>query len=179
TKNFITSGAHADVILLFAQTEPGARHRGITCLLVETKQPAVVVAKQEHKLGIRGSDTTQLVFQDARAADRDRIGDIGDGFKVAMKALDGGRIGIASQALGIAHACLEDSAAYAREREAFGKTIGEFQAIQWKIADMSTEIDAARLLTLRAAALKDSHQRYTAEASMAKLFASDVAVRAA
>jgi butyryl-CoA dehydrogenase len=165
--------------MLFAQTEPGARHHGITCLLVDAKQPGVVVAKQEHKLGIRGSDTTQLVFQDARVPDADRIGEVGGGFKVAMRALDGGRVGIASQALGIARACLEDAVAYAKQREAFGKTIGEFQAIQWKLADMSTELEAARLLTLRAAALKDAHAPYTAEASMAKLFASDVAVRAA
>ena len=179
TKNFITNGAHADVVVLFAQTEPGARHHGITCLLVDTHQPGVVVAKQEHKLGIRGSDTTQLVFQEARARDADRLGEVGAGFKIAMRTLDGGRIGIAAQAVGIARACLEDAVAYARQREAFGKTIAEFQAIQWKIADMSTEIDAARLLTLRAAALKDAHARYSAEASLAKLFASDVAVRAA
>ena len=179
TKNFITNGAHAGVVLLVAQTEPGARHRGITCFLVDTKQPGVIVAKQEHKLGIRGSDTTQLLFQDARVSDGDRIGDVGQGFRVAMKTLDGGRIGIAAQAVGIARACLEDAAAYAKQREAFGKTIGEFQAIQWKLADMSTELDAARLLTLRAAALKDAHQPYTAAASMAKLFASDVAVRSA
>src|SRR5919204_1805390 len=150
TKNFITNGAHAGVVLLVAQTEPGARHRGITCFLVDTKQPGVIVAKQEHKLGIRGSDTTQLLFQDARVSDGDRIGDVGQGFRVAMKTLDGGRIGIAAQAVGIARACLEDATAYAKQREAFGKTIAEFQAIQWKIADMSTEIDAARLLTLRA-----------------------------
>ena len=161
TKNFITNGAHADVVVLFAQTEPGARHHGITCLLVDTHQPGVVVAKQEHKLGIRGSDTTQLVFQEARARDADRLGEVGAGFKIAMRTLDGGRIGIAAQAVGIARACLEDAVAYARQREAFGKTIAEFQAIQWKIADMSTEIDAARLLTLRAAALKDAHARYS------------------
>ena len=179
TKNFITTGAHAGVVLLFAQTDPGARHHGITCLLVDTKQPGVIVAKQEHKLGIRGSDTTQLVFQDARVADAHRLGAVGSGFKVAMKTLDSGRIGIAAQAVGIARACLEDAAAYAKQREAFGKPIAEFQAIQWKIADMSTQVDAARLLTWRAAALKDAHEPYTAEASMAKLFASDVAVRAA
>ncbi|OLC55234.1 MAG: acyl-CoA dehydrogenase [Chloroflexi bacterium 13_1_40CM_4_68_4] len=179
TKNFITSGAHAGVVLLFAQSDPNARHRGITCLLVDPTRPEVIVAKQEHKLGIRGSDTTQLVFQEARVPDADRLGAVGAGFKIAMKTLDSGRIGIAAQAVGIARACLEDAAAYARQREAFGKPIGEFQAIQWKIADMSTELDAARLLTWRAAALKDAHVRYTAEASMAKLFASDVAVRAA
>jgi butyryl-CoA dehydrogenase len=179
TKNFITSGAHADLIVLFAQTEPGARHHGISCLLVERNSPGVIVAKEEHKLGIRASDTTQLLFEDVRVADAQRLGEIGDGFKVAMKALDGGRIGIAAQAVGIAQACLEDALAYARQREAFGKPIAEFQAIQWKLADMAVEIDAARLLTLRAATLKDRHEPYTAEAAMAKLFASDVAVRAA
>jgi butyryl-CoA dehydrogenase len=179
TKNFITSGAHADVVLLFAQTEPGARHKGITAFLVERKSAGVVVAKAEHKLGIRASDTTQLVFEDVRVPEAQRLGDVGGGFKVAMKVLDGGRIGIASQALGIARACLEDSVAYAKQREAFGKPIAEFQAIQWKLADMATELDAARLLTLRAAALKDRHQRFTAEAAEAKLYASDVAVRAA
>jgi butyryl-CoA dehydrogenase len=179
TKNFITSGAHADLIVLFAQTEPGARHHGITCLLVERDSPGVIIAKQEHKLGIRASDTTQLLFEDVRVADGQRVGEIGDGFKVAMKALDGGRIGIAAQAVGIARACLEDALAYARQREAFGKPIAEFQAIQWKLADMAVEVDAARLLTLRAATLKDRQEPYTAEAAMAKLFASDVAVRAA
>jgi butyryl-CoA dehydrogenase len=177
TKNFVTSGAHADVILLLAQTELGARHRGITAFLVR-KGEGVVVAKQEHKLGIRGSDTTQLVFEGCRVPDADRLGEIGKGFGVAMSTLDGGRIGIAAQALGIARACLEDATAYATQREAFGKPIAEFQAIQWKLADMATELDAARLLTLRAAAMKDAHERYTAEAAMAKLFASDVAVRA-
>ncbi len=179
TKNFITSGAHADVIVLFAQSEPDARHRGITAFLVERKSAGVIVAKQEHKLGIRGSDTTQLLFEDVRVADAQRLGEIGGGFRLAMRALDGGRIGIAAQALGIARACLEDSLAYAKQREAFGKPIAEFQAIQWKLADMATETDAARLLTLRAATLKDRRERFTAEAAMAKLFASDVAVRAA
>ena len=178
TKNFVTSGAHADVVLLFAQTELGARHRGITAFLVE-KGEGVVVAKQEHKLGIRGSDTTQLVFEGCGVPDTQRIGEVGKGFGVAMSTLDGGRIGIAAQALGITRACLEDAVAYATQREAFGKRIAEFQAIQWKLADMATELDAARLLTLRAAALKDAHAGYTAEAAMAKLFASDVAVRAA
>ncbi len=179
TKNFVTSGAHADVILLFAQTEPGARHRGITCFIVERKSAGVVVAKQEHKLGLKGSDTTQLVFDDVRVPDAQRLGEVGGGFKIAMQALDGGRIGIAAQAVGIARACLEDSLAYAKQREAFGKPIAEFQAIQWKLADMAVEVDAARLLTLRAATLKDRRERYTAEAAIAKLFASGAAVRAA
>ncbi len=179
TKNFVTSGAHADVIILFAQTEPGARHGGITAFVVERTSPGVVISHEEQKLGIRGSDTAQLLFDGVRVPDAQRLSDVGGGFKVAMRSLDGGRIGIAAQAVGIARACLEDSLAYAKQREAFGKPIAEFQAIQWKLADMAVDVDAARLLTLRAAALKDHHERYTAEAAIAKLFASDVAVRAA
>jgi butyryl-CoA dehydrogenase len=165
--------------VLFAQTDPEKQHHGITAFLVERARSDYVVAKEEHKLGIRGSDTAQLVFDGCRVPDSNRLGEVGEGFRIALHTLDGGRIGIAAQAVGIARACLEDSAEYAKQREAFGKPIAEFQAIQWMLADMATEIDAARLLTLRAAYLKDRGERYTAEAAMAKLFASDVAVRAA
>jgi alkylation response protein AidB-like acyl-CoA dehydrogenase len=137
------------------------------------------VGKLEKKLGIRGSDTAQLHFSDVRVRDTDRLGEVGEGFKVALSTLDGGRAGIAAQAVGIGRACLEDSLAYAQEREAFGQKIAEFQAIQWKLADMATEIDAARLLVWRAAALKDQGQPFGVEAAMAKLFASDAAMRAA
>ncbi len=177
TKNFITNGAQADVVVLFAQTDPEQRHHGITAFLVE-KGMGYQIAKEEKKLGIRGSSTVQLVFDDVRVPDANRLGDVGEGFKIAMRTLDGGRIGIAAQAVGIARACLEDSLAYAKQREAFGRPIADFQAIQWMLADMSTEIDAARLLTLRAAYLKDQREPHAAEAAMAKLFASDIAVRA-
>ena len=179
TKNFITNGASADLALVFAQTDPNAKKRGIAAFVVEKGTPGFSVGKLEHKLGIRGSDTAQLLFQDCRVPAANLLGEAGGGFKIALATLDGGRISIAAQAVGIGRACLEDSLAYAKEREAFGKKIVEFQAIQWKIADMATEIDAARLLVWRAATLKDSGEDYILAAAQAKLFASDVAVRAA
>ena len=179
TKNFITNGASADVVIVFAQTDPAQRHHGIAAFVVEKPTPGLSIGKVEHKLGIRGSDTAQLVFEDVRVGDDQRLGEVGGGFKLALATLDGGRISIAAQAVGIARACLEDALAYAKQREAFGKPIVEHQAIQWMLADMATEIDAARLLVWRAASLKDRGERYTAEAAMAKLFASDVAMKAA
>jgi butyryl-CoA dehydrogenase len=179
TKNFITNGASADITLVFAQTDAHAKHRGIAAFLVEKGTRGFSVGKLEHKLGIRGSDTAQLVFQDCRVPAANLLGEVGEGFKIALSTLDGGRISIAAQAVGIARACLEDSLAYAKEREAFGKKIVEFQAIQWKLADMATEIDAARLLVWRAATLKDRGEDHILAAAQAKLFASDVAVRAA
>jgi len=179
TKNFITNGASADVVLVFAQTDATSRHRGIAAFVVEKGTPGFSVGKLEHKLGIRGSDTAQLVFEECRVPAANLLGDVGEGFKIALSTLDGGRISIAAQAVGIARACLEDSLAYAKEREAFSKKIVEFQAIQWKLADMATEIDAARLLVWRAATLKDRGQDHILAAAQAKLFASDVAVRAA
>ena len=179
TKNFITNGASADVAIVFAQTDPSARHRGIAAFIVEKGTPGFTVGKLEHKLGIRGSDTAQLIFQECRVPGANLLGQTGEGFKIALSTLDGGRISIAAQAVGIARACLEDSLAYAKEREAFGKKIVEFQAIQWKLADMATEIDAARLLVWRAATLKDRGEDHILAAAQAKLFASDVAVRAA
>ena len=178
TKNFITNGASADVAIVFAQTDAKAGHRGIAAFVVEKGTPGFTVGKLEHKLGIRGSDTAQLVFQECRVPVANLLGGVGDGFKIALSTLDGGRISIAAQAVGIARACLEDSLAYAKEREAFGKKIVEFQAIQWKLADMATEIDAARLLVWRAATLKDRGEDHILAAAQAKLFASDVAVRA-
>ncbi len=179
TKNFITNGASADITLVFAQTDAASRHRGIAAFIVEKGAAGFSVGKLEHKLGIRGSDTAQLVFQDCRVSTANLLGDAGEGFKIALSTLDGGRISIAAQAVGIARACLEDSLSYAKEREAFGKKIVEFQAIQWKLADMATEIDAARLLVWRAATLKDRGEDHILAAAQAKLFASDVAVRAA
>ena len=179
TKNFITNGVSAGVVVAFAQTQPGSRHKGITAFVVDKPSKGLTVGRVEQKLGIKGSDTAQLVFENVRVDDDQRLGGIGDGFKVALSTLDGGRIGIAAQAIGIARACLEDSLAYAKERQAFGKPIVEMQAIQWMLADMATEVDAARLMAWRAATLKDRGEPFTAEAAMAKLFASDIAVKAA
>ncbi|MEP7003375.1 MAG: acyl-CoA dehydrogenase [Chloroflexota bacterium] len=179
TKSFITNGVTAGVVVAFAQTEPGSKHKGITAFVVDKPAKGLSVGRVEQKLGIKGSDTAQLVFDDVRVADDQRLGAVGEGFKIALSTLDGGRIGIAAQALGIARACLEDSLAYAKERQAFGKPIAEFQAIQWMLADMATEIDAARLLIWRAATLKDRGEPFGAEAAMAKLFASDIAMKAA
>jgi alkylation response protein AidB-like acyl-CoA dehydrogenase len=179
-KRFISQGDVADLVTVFAVTDPdAARHRNLSCFIVEKGTPGFSVGKLEHKLGIRGSDTAQLVFQDCRVPAANLLGEVGEGFKIALSTLDGGRISIAAQAVGIARACLEDSLAYAKEREAFGKKIVEFQAIQWKLADMATEIDAARLLVWRAATLKDRDEDHILAAAQAKLFASDVAVRAA
>ena len=190
TKNFITNGSIADIAIVFAQTqgqgplsasdsERGAKkHKGIAAFVVEKGTPGFTVGKLERKLGIRGSDTAQLNFQDCRVPAANLLGSVGDGFKIALSTLDGGRISIAAQAVGIARACLEDALAYAKEREAFGKKLTDFQAIQWKLADMATEIDAARLLTWKAATLKDQGATHRLEAAEAKLFASDVAVKA-
>jgi alkylation response protein AidB-like acyl-CoA dehydrogenase len=179
TKNFITNGSIADIAVVFAQTDPPLRGKGIAAFVVEKGTPGFSVGKLERKLGIRGSDTAQLVFQDCRVPAGNLLGELGEGFKIALSTLDGGRISIAAQAVGIARACLEDSLAYAKQREAFGKKIADFQAIQWMLADMATEIDAARLLTWRAAALKDAGQDHILAAAEAKLFASDIAVKAA
>ena len=179
TKNFITSGSRADVALVFAQTDPAQKHKGIAAFIVEKGTKGFSVGKLEHKLGIRGSDTAQLAFQDCRVPGANLLGRSGDGFKIALATLDGGRISIAAQAVGIARACLEDALAYAKEREAFGQKIGDFQAIQWMLADMATGVDAARLLTWRAAAMKDRGEKYGPYAAKAKLFASDIAMRSA
>ena len=178
TKNFITNGASADTVLVFAQTDNSLAHGGIAAFIVDKPTPGLTVGKVEHKLGIRGSDTAQLVFEECRVGSEQLLGAVGEGFKIALSTLDGGRISIAAQAVGIARACLEDALAYAKERQAFGKPIADLQAIQWMLADMATETDAARLLTWRAAALKERGEPFTAEAAMAKLFASDIAMKA-
>jgi alkylation response protein AidB-like acyl-CoA dehydrogenase len=161
-------------------TDPDQKHRGITAFIVDTGRPGFARGKTEPKLGIRASATSEIVFEDYRCPAANRLGEEGDGFKIAMAVLDAGRIGIASQALGIAEAAYEASVAYAREREAFGSKIGEFQGIQFKIADMKTRIEAARLLIYNAALAKQrsktTGERYTAAASMAKLFASETAM---
>jgi alkylation response protein AidB-like acyl-CoA dehydrogenase len=177
TKNWITNGGTASTYLVMAQTHAEKGHKGINCLIVEKGMPGFVVGPKEDKLGIRGSDTHTLMFQDVKVPKANRIGEDGFGFKFAMKTLAGGRIGIASQALGIASGAYELAVAYSKERKAFGKPISEHQAIAFKLADMATEIEAARLLCLKAAWLKDQHLDYDKASSMAKLFASEVAMR--
>jgi len=176
TKNWITNGNNASVYLVMAQSFPDKGHKGINVFIVEKGMKGFTVGKKEDKLGIRGSDTHSLMFQDVEVPKENRIGEDGFGFKFAMKTLSGGRIGIASQALGIASGAYELALAYSKERKAFGKTISEHQAIQFKLADMATQIDAARLLCLKAAWLKDHHLDYTQAGAMAKVFASKVAM---
>jgi acyl-CoA dehydrogenase len=178
-KVFVTSGRESTVALVFAQTDPEAAHRGISAFLVEKGAPGFLVPKVEDKLGLRASDTAEFVFEACRVPAANRLGAEGQGFKIAMHVLDSGRIGIAAQAVGIARAALEASVAYAKERRSFGVPIGQHQMIQWMLADMATAVDAARLLTWRAAVLKDRGKPYGAAASMAKLFASESAMRVA
>ncbi len=179
TKNFITNGLGADTAIVFASTDRTKGHHGISAFIVERGFSGFRLGKDEVKLGITCSGSVEMVFEDCRVPAENRLGEEGEGFKIAMNTLDGGRIGIAAQAVGIARAALEEATRYSRERKAFGKSISEFQAIQFMLADMATEIDAARLLAHRAAWLKDRGSRYTREASQAKLFASEVAMRSA
>ncbi len=176
TKNWITNGNSATVYLVICQTHVEKGHKGINALILEKGMPGFIVGKKENKLGIRGSDTHSLMFTDVKVPKANRIGDDGFGFKFAMKTLSGGRIGIASQALGIASGAYELALAYSKERKAFGKPICQHQAIQFKLADMATQIDAARLLCLKAAWMKDQHLDYTESGAMAKVFASKVAM---
>ncbi|MBW8684917.1 acyl-CoA dehydrogenase [Chitinophaga rhizophila] len=176
TKNWITNGSSASVYLVIAQTHPDKGSKGINALIVEKNSPGVVVGAKENKMGIRGSDTHSIMFQDVKVPKENRIGEDGFGFKFAMKTLGGGRIGIASQALGIASGAYELSLKYAKERKAFGKEISQHQAIQFKLADMATRIEASRLLCLKAAREKDLHLDYTLSGSMAKVFASETAM---
>jgi len=174
-KQFITNGANAEVAVIFASTEPEQRSHGISAFIVEKGTPGFSIGKLEDKLGIRASTTAELIFEDCAIPKENLLGELNKGFKIAMVTLDGGRLGIASQALGIAKAAIEDSIAYAKEREQFGKTIATFQAIQWMIAEMATEYEAAWLLTYRGSLMKDKGQRYSKEAAMAKLKASETA----
>jgi alkylation response protein AidB-like acyl-CoA dehydrogenase len=177
TKNWITNGNSASTYLVMAQTDAAKKHHGINALVVEKGMEGFTIGPKENKMGIRGSDTHSLMFTDVKVPKENRIGEEGFGFKFAMSTLEGGRIGIAAQALGIASGAYELAAKYAKERKAFGKTIADLQAIQFKLADMATEIEAARLLCLRAAWLKDHGKSYTQAGSMAKLYASEVAMR--
>ncbi|HSN89955.1 MAG TPA: acyl-CoA dehydrogenase [Anaeromyxobacteraceae bacterium] len=177
SKNFITNGPQADVILVFAMTDRPKGHKGITAFLVPTDAKGFARAKPDEKVGIRASGSCTVYFEGCAVPERCRLGAEGDGFKVAMSTLDGGRIGIAAQALGIARAAFEEAVAYAKERKAFGQPIAGFQAIQFMLADMATEIDAARLLVWRAATLKNQGVRHSAESAMAKLYASEMSER--
>ena len=177
TKNWITNGNSASIYLVIAQTDPSLGHKGINAFIVEKETEGVIVGKKEDKLGIRGSDTHSIMFNDVQVPKENRIGEDGFGFSFAMKTLSGGRIGIAAQALGIASGAYELALEYSKQRKAFGKEISRHQAIAFKLADMATEIDAARLLCLRAAWLKDNGMNYDREGAMAKVFASETAMK--
>ena len=176
-KIFVTNGREAQAALVFAQTDRAKGHRGISAFLVEKGTRGFIVVKTEDKLGIRASDTAEFLFENCRVPAANRLGEEGQGFRIAMSALDGGRLGIAAQALGIAAAAYEASVAYARERKSFGVPIGQHQMVQWMLADMAVGLEAARILTWRAAWLKDEGRPFGAEASMAKLFAAEAAMK--
>ena len=176
-KIFVSNGREADAALVFAQTDRTKGPRGISAFLVEKGTPGFIVVKTEDKLGIRASDTAEFLFEGCRVPASNRLGEEGQGFKIAMTTIDGGRIGIGAQAVGISVAAYEASVVYARERKSFGVPIGQHQMVQWMLADMATGIEAARLLTLRAACLKDRGEPFGPEAAMAKLFASETAMR--
>ncbi|MBH49936.1 MAG: acyl-CoA dehydrogenase [Candidatus Marinimicrobia bacterium] len=178
TKNWVTNGISSDVVIVFALTEKNVGHKGISAFIVEKGTQGLSMGKKEDKLGIRGSDTCELYFDNCRIPIENRIGKEGEGFNIALKTLNGGRIGIATQALGISRASLEKSLEYSKERKQFGKTLNSFEAIQSKLAQIATRLEAARLLTWKAAKLKDSKQNFVKEAAMAKLFASQLAVDA-
>lgn len=174
-KIFITTGKNSDVTVVTAYTTKEKKHRGISAFVVEKGTPGFFVGKEENKMGLRASDTVELIFEDCRVPKENLLGREGDGFIIAMTSLDGGRIGIASQSVGLAQACLDASIGYAKERIQFGRPIAQFQAIRWMIAEMATQIEAARLLTLNAAAKKDRGENVSSAASMAKVFASEMA----
>jgi alkylation response protein AidB-like acyl-CoA dehydrogenase len=177
TKNWVTNGQEASILILQAMTDPGGGSHGISSFIVETKWPGVRIGRNEPKMGLNGSVTNQVIFEDVEVPVANRLGDEGIGFKIAMKSLDGGRIGVASQAIGIAQGAYEASLKYARERTAFDQKLAEFQAIQFMLTDMAMEIEAARLLTHQAAVLRDQGKNFTKAASMAKLYASEMANR--
>ena len=179
TKTFITNGTYADVYVVVAVTDKTAGTHGLSAFIVEKGTKGFRPGKKENKLGLRASDTAELIFEDCEIPACNLLGKEGDGFIDAMRVLDGGRISIAALGLGMAHGAFESALKYSKERKQFNQAISEFQAIQWKLADMATEIDAARLLTMRAASMKDAGMKTTLESSMAKLYTSEVAVRAA
>ena len=175
TKVFISNGAEAGLILVFATLDRALKHRGIAAFVVEKGSPGFTVAKVEHKLGIRASSTAELVFENCFVPEKNRLGAEGDGFKIAVNAIDSSRVSVAAQGLGISRGAFEKALAYAKDRQQFGESISNFQAIQWMLADMATQMDAARLLTYRAAYLQEHGQPFIKEASMAKLFAAETA----
>jgi alkylation response protein AidB-like acyl-CoA dehydrogenase len=177
SKVFITNGSDAELALVFASVDLEAKHKGITAFVVATDSPGFKTGAHEYKLGVNASGTTELVFEEVRVPVDQRIGDEGDGFKIAMATLDGGRVGISAQAVGIAQGAFEEALKYSQERQQFGRAISDFQAIQFYLADMSTEIDAGRLLTWKAAWAKECGKRYSLEAAQAKLFTAEMAQR--
>jgi butyryl-CoA dehydrogenase len=179
TKTFITTGKNSQVTVVTAYTDTEKKHKGISAFVVEKGTPGFSVGKEEEKMGLRASDTVELIFEDCRVPEENLLGKEGDGFVIAMASLDGGRIGIASQSVGLAQACLDVAVNYAKERIQFGKPIAQFQGIRWMIADMATQIEAARQLTFHAAAMRDRGENFTAAASMAKVFASEMANKVA
>ena len=178
TKNWVSNGISSDIVIVFALTEKGIGHKGVSAFIIEKGTPGLSTGKKEEKLGIRGSDTCELYFENCKIPKENLIHEEGSGFRIAMKALNGGRIGIGAQALGIAQASLDRALEYSKERKQFGKSISSFGIIKSKLAQMATNIDASRLLVYRAAMLKDNHKPYTKEAAMAKLFASQTAMDA-
>jgi butyryl-CoA dehydrogenase len=176
-KRFTTTAKNAGLIIVTAKTDEKQRHRGISAFLVRQGTPGLTVGPLEDKMGLRASDTADLIFEDCRIPVEDRLGNEGDGFLIAMTGLDGGRIGIAAQSVGVARAAFDAAVHYAQEREQFGQTISKFQGLRWMIADMATEIEAARLMTLSAAEMKDNGENFTLQAAMAKLFASEMVNR--
>lgn len=177
TKRFITSGKNCGLVIVTAKTDESAKHKGISAFIVEQGTPGMVVGHEEDKMGLRASDTTDLIFDNCRVPAENMLGNEGDGFKMAMTGLDSGRIGIAAQSIGVGQAAMDAAVKYAKSREQFGKKISKFQGLRWIIADMATEIEAARQLMYSAAAMKDRGENFSAQASMAKLFASEMVNR--
>jgi alkylation response protein AidB-like acyl-CoA dehydrogenase len=177
TKRFISTGKNCGLVIVTAKTDEALRHKGISAFIVPKGTPGLIVDRTEDKLGLRASDTTDLIFDNCRVPVENRLGEEGEGFKLVMKALDSGRIGIAAQSVGVAQAALDATVKYVKERDQFGQKIAKFQGLRWIIADMATEIEAARQLMLSAAAMKDAGENFTAQASMAKLFASEMVNR--
>ena len=177
SKRFTTTGKNSGLVIVTAKTDKALRHKGISAFLVGKNTPGLVVGREEEKMGLRASDTTDLIFEDCRVPEENRLGQEGDGFKIAMTALDGGRIGIAAQSVGVAQAAFDATVKYVKQREQFGRKISKFQGLRWMIADMAMEIEAARQLMYVAAAMKDRGEKFTAQASMAKLFASEMVNR--
>ncbi|MCP4601042.1 MAG: acyl-CoA dehydrogenase [Proteobacteria bacterium] len=179
TKQFITSGKHAGIIIATAVTDQKKRHRGISAFIVPKGSPGLVIGPPEDKMGLRASDTVQLIFEDCRIPKENILGRRGEGFRLAMIALDSGRIGISAQSVGVAQACLDEAVEYIHARNQFGRPVSDFQGIRWYVAEMATQIEAARLMCFNSASLKDKGKRYTLEASMAKMFASEMVNRIA